>query len=78
MDEKAQIQSIEGLEDGNGMKSRFTHVEGNALLVNRHGEVRLLPVPSTDPNDPLNFPKWMKAGSVVSCAWFGESLHAST
>jgi hypothetical protein len=36
------------------------HVDGNALLVNKVGAVRQLPPPSGDPNDPLNFPKWMK------------------
>ena len=48
------------------------HVDGNALLVNKVGAVRQLPPPSGDPNDPLSFPKWMKAGSIVSSCWFSE------
>lgn len=31
------------------------HFEGSALLVNKKGGVRKLPVPSDDPNDPLNW-----------------------
>jgi hypothetical protein len=31
------------------------HVEGSALLVNKEGGVRRLPVPSKSPNDPLNW-----------------------
>lgn len=31
------------------------HIEGSALLVNKQGGVRKLPVPSDDPNDPLNW-----------------------
>ena len=31
------------------------HVEGSALLVNKGGGIRKLPVPSDNPNDPLNW-----------------------
>jgi hypothetical protein len=31
------------------------HIEGSALLVNKQGGVRKLPVPSDSPNDPLNW-----------------------
>jgi hypothetical protein len=33
------------------------HSVGNALLVTADGEVRKLPIPSNDPNDPLNLKK---------------------
>lgn len=46
------------------------HVGGNALLVSRDGEVRKLPVPSSNPNDPLNFRGWEKTGIVICCCWF--------
>lgn len=46
------------------------HVEGNALLVNKDGEIRKIPVPSSDPNDPLNFRPWEKYGVVFCCCWF--------
>ncbi|KAH7347276.1 major facilitator superfamily domain-containing protein [Plectosphaerella cucumerina] len=47
-----------------------SHVEGNALLVNMAGEVRKIPVPSADPNDPLNFRRWEKYAVVFCCCWF--------
>jgi hypothetical protein len=46
------------------------HIEGNALLVNKDGEIRKIPVPSSDPNDPLNFRPWEKYGVVFCCCWF--------
>jgi hypothetical protein len=55
------------------------HIEGNAILVNKDGEIRKIPVPSADPNDPLNFRPWEKYGVVFCCCWFsimGLSLAA--
>ncbi|KJR88124.1 MFS transporter [Sporothrix schenckii 1099-18] len=46
------------------------HIEGNALLVGRDGKIRRLPIPSTNPNDPLNFKTWEKAAVIVCCCWF--------
>ncbi|KAI1062600.1 hypothetical protein LB506_006464 [Fusarium annulatum] len=46
------------------------HVEGNALLVDAHGNVRRLPIPSNNPNDPLNWKSWKKWGVIVTCCWF--------
>lgn len=43
---------------------------GDALLVTHDGLVQKLPIPSTDPNDPLNYSKWEKLGIAVSCCWF--------
>jgi hypothetical protein len=48
------------------------HVEGNALLIDRNGNVRHLPIPSDSPNDPLNFKRWEKAAIVFCCCWFCE------
>ena len=48
------------------------HIEGNALLYDKHGAVRKLPVPSDDPRDPLNFKKWEKYAVVFCCCWFCE------
>ncbi|KAF0641965.1 hypothetical protein FPSE5266_01628 [Fusarium pseudograminearum] len=50
--------------DGHG------HIEGNALIVDTKGEIRKIPVPSSDPNDPLNFRPWEKYGIVFCCCWF--------
>ncbi|WZH44346.1 major facilitator superfamily domain-containing protein [Fusarium acuminatum] len=49
---------------------RNGHIEGNALLVDRQGEIRKIPIPSSDPNDPLNFRPWEKWGLVFCCCWF--------
>jgi hypothetical protein len=47
-----------------------SHIVGNALLVANDGHVRLVPIPTHDPNDPLNFSNWRKAGIIFSCCWF--------
>jgi hypothetical protein len=47
------------------------HVNGDAALVSNNGTIRRLPIPASDPNDPLNFPKWMKIGLIISSCWFG-------
>jgi len=46
------------------------HVKGNALLVGGDGQVRKIPVPSSDPNDPLNLRPWEKNGIIFCCCWF--------
>ena len=46
------------------------HIEGNALLVAKDGTIRRLPVPSDDPNDPLNFRPWEKYSVIFCCCWF--------
>jgi len=43
---------IETVED---KKIPGKHIDGSALLVSKEGSVRKLPVPSNDPNDPLNW-----------------------
>lgn len=63
-------------------KTRGEHIEvfeeaavlaaGDTVLVDKEGHVRKLPVPSSSPNDPLDFSYWKKAGVIVSCCWFGE------
>lgn len=49
------------------------HAEGNALLFDKEGAVRKVPVPSSNPNDPLNFRPWQKWGVIITCCWFCES-----
>ncbi|KAH8685362.1 major facilitator superfamily domain-containing protein [Tricladium varicosporioides] len=69
--DKAATTNVEDIED---VKERYSetpkHVEGNAFLISPDGTVRKLPVPSSDPNDPLNFSRWRKFGIVVACCWF--------
>ncbi|KAF6800159.1 hypothetical protein CSOJ01_12356 [Colletotrichum sojae] len=64
---------VEHFEDSKpDAEDTHVHVDGNALLVNRDGEIRNIPVPSSDPNDPLNFRKWEKYGLVFCCCWFSS------
>lgn len=61
------------VEDLKASVSHTDHAEGNALLVDRHGAVRKVPVPSGNPNDPLNFRPWEKWGVIITCCWFSKS-----
>ncbi|EPS31053.1 hypothetical protein PDE_06007 [Penicillium oxalicum 114-2] len=62
MDQKAKIEFVEDLETQNDQA-------GN-ILIDAAGQIQRLPVPSADPNDPLNFTVWEKSGVIVSCCWF--------
>ncbi|KAH7385239.1 major facilitator superfamily domain-containing protein [Phaeosphaeria sp. MPI-PUGE-AT-0046c] len=67
VDEKQLAHEIEQLE-----KSKFetTQRAGDLTLVDENGNTRRIPIPTNDPNDPLNFSKWRKLGILVSCCWF--------
>ncbi|GAB7331063.1 hypothetical protein MBLNU13_g02553t1 [Cladosporium sp. NU13] len=39
-------------------------------LLDEDGNIRRIPVPSADPNDPLNMSKWRKLGVIVTCCWY--------
>jgi len=45
-------------------------ITGDVQLINADGEIRRIPIPSSDPNDPLNFSKWRKLGILICCCWF--------
>ncbi|KAH8647755.1 major facilitator superfamily domain-containing protein [Xylariales sp. PMI_506] len=45
------------------------HNRGDVLLV-ANDEVRRVPVPTNDPNDPLNAPQWRKITIAANCCWF--------
>ncbi|KAL3471070.1 major facilitator superfamily domain-containing protein [Aspergillus californicus] len=62
MEEKAVIEFAENVE--------YLDSPGGHVLIDADGQVQRLPVPSKDPNDPLNFTKWEKAGIIVTCCWF--------
>ncbi|KAL4931836.1 major facilitator superfamily domain-containing protein [Aspergillus undulatus] len=64
IEEKAVIELAENVEAG---KPSIDH---GHVLVDSDGRVQRLPVPSKDPNDPLNFTQWEKIGIIVSCCWF--------
>ena len=53
-----------------GDDDKHGHVEGNALIINKEGEIRRVPVPSDDHNDPLNFRTWEKYAVIFCCCWF--------
>lgn len=60
------------IENVDAEKANVTkqHVAGSALLINKQGGIRKLPVPSNNPNDPLNWKFWQKASVVFCCCWF--------
>lgn len=43
---------------------------GDVNLIDSNGQIRRIPIPSSNPNDPLNFNKWRKLGIIVCCCWF--------
>ena len=49
-----------------------THVVGDALLFDKQGNIRRLPIPSNNPNDPLNYKTWEKAATIFCCCWFSK------
>jgi hypothetical protein len=58
VNEKNLAQRIEQVED----VERKSHQPA--------GNTRRIPIPTGDPNDPLNFGKVQKLGILVSCCWF--------
>lgn len=64
-DSKAIVELTEDIH--NDLKST---VIDKSQLVSNAGEILKLPVPSQDPNDPLNFTFWEKTGIICSCCWF--------
>ncbi|KAH9901750.1 major facilitator superfamily domain-containing protein [Xylariomycetidae sp. FL2044] len=60
--EKAAAAAVAQRQDGGG--------GGDIVLVNEGNKIRNIPIPTDDPNDPLNWPKWRKIGIVGTCCWF--------
>jgi len=65
-DKEATVQRHEVLE-GKKLEAPAT---ADVNLLDEDGNVRRIPVPSADPNDPLNMSKWRKMGVVVTCCWY--------
>ncbi len=59
-------------------KPEHEHIEGNALLLDKEGRIRRLPIPSTNPNDPLSFKPWEKAAVIICCCWFCKFMAQRT
>lgn len=64
----------EGIEEKH---QHIQHIAGSALLIDKNGTVRKLPIPSNNPNDPLNWKGWEKAVVIFCCCWFCESEHSA-
>jgi len=62
--------AIEQLELAKGIDTAKAHASGNVNLLDENGQVRRIPIPSADPNDPLNLNKWRKLGIMITCCWF--------
>lgn len=61
--------AIEQLEFTKGVDTKAA-ASGNVDLLDEHGQIRRIPIPSADPNDPLNLNKWRKLGVMITCCWF--------
>ncbi|KAL1961573.1 hypothetical protein VTN77DRAFT_1425 [Rasamsonia byssochlamydoides] len=46
-------------------------VQGTVQLIDTRGQTRRIPVPSNDPNDPLNFPNWRRYPIFISLCLYG-------
>ncbi|KAL4912254.1 major facilitator superfamily domain-containing protein [Aspergillus aurantiobrunneus] len=64
LEDKGVVELTENVESG---KPSIDH---GHVLVDGDGQIQRLPVPSKDPNDPLNYTIWEKIGIIVSCCWF--------
>ncbi|KAF3009028.1 hypothetical protein E8E14_002403 [Neopestalotiopsis sp. 37M] len=67
--ESAQIETA-GEFPEKSLGQQQQHNQGDIVLIGENHEVRKIPIPTDDPNDPLNWPKWRKAGVVGTCCWF--------
>jgi hypothetical protein len=56
-----EVENIQNNLQSNG------HAVGNALLVGNDGHLRKVPVPSDNPNAPLNFLPWQKYRVILVC-----------
>lgn len=61
--------SVEQLELAKGQDVN-AHASGNVDLLDQNGQIRRIPIPSADPNDPLNLNKWRKLGVMITCCWY--------
>jgi hypothetical protein len=64
------VEHFESVDEKTANKQSNAEANGNINLLDDEGNVRRIPVPSSDPNDPLNMNKWRKFGVVVCCCWY--------
>jgi hypothetical protein len=75
--EKVDVAQLESAGDFPEKSFGQEQNRGDVVLVGNNHEVRKIPIPTDDPNDPLNWPKWRKMGVLGTCCWFGECLRSS-
>jgi hypothetical protein len=73
MSEVEKGDAIASHKEHDAEHSNGQHVSGSALLIDKQGNVRKLPIPTANPNDPLNWKKWEKAAVIFCCCWFCAS-----
>jgi hypothetical protein len=66
----AAVVHFESIDEKTAAKQFNTEANGNINLLDDEGNVRRIPIPSSDPNDPLNMIKWRKLGVLVCCCWY--------
>jgi hypothetical protein len=64
------VEQFESVDEKTATKQFNAEADGNINLLDDEGNVRRIPIPSSDPNDTLNMNKWRKFGVVVSCCWY--------
>lgn len=69
-DEKVKMGTEQLELSGKGGQMAEQHSAGDIQLITTSGAIRRVPIPSNDPNDPLNFSKWRKLGVLICCCWF--------
>ncbi|CZT17841.1 related to HOL1 protein [Ramularia collo-cygni] len=69
-DRDAAMDHLEFIDEKATNKHSNAQVNGNINLLDDQGDVRRIPIPSSDPNDPLNMHKWRKLGVLISCCWY--------
>jgi len=69
----ATSSGVEHAHDGleKGFMPPQKNLDGEVKLLSDLSEIRLIPIPTDDPNDPLTWSAWRKAGVVGTCCWFG-------
>ncbi|KAK3671648.1 hypothetical protein LTR78_008381 [Recurvomyces mirabilis] len=67
--EKAGIQA-ESIELAKPTTLHLPNHTGDVDLLDSTGKVRRIPIPSADPNDPLNLSKWRKLGIIITTCFY--------
>ncbi|KAF4549102.1 Hypothetical protein D9617_23g005170 [Elsinoe fawcettii] len=63
----ADIEQLEVLDKA---QVQANGSSGDVQLIGEDGAIRRIPIPSSNPNDPLSFFKWKKLGILIACCWF--------